>query len=214
MKHNRNKLVLFFFGFILFSSYGGFLVFQSVFISGVEETQTVKITPTHPRDINNISREEFSETEKTDDSEKPLEFNPAQGRFNYGVQPGTPVTVTSWTHDCNWMGVGGQVFDGDYPANNIIVELGGSFEGENLLGLSMIGLNQEYGLSGYEIQISDHPVNSSNTIWIRLLDLTGMPLSDKLYLSTDDQCSKNLILVNFNQIETPTTLIHYFPIIF
>ena len=35
--------------------------------------------------------------------------------------------------------------------------------------------------------------------WIQLFNLAGDPLSEKIYLTTHDDCLKNLILMNFSE---------------
>jgi hypothetical protein len=130
------------------------------------------------------------------------------------IQPGTPVSVLSWTHDCNWMGVGGQVFFDDHPINQIIVETGGTLEGKYVLGLSITGLINTYGSGGFEIKLSDHPVNSTGTVWIQLKDIAGLPLSEKFYLSSQDDCAKNLILINFVAAQPDPFIEFYYPILF
>ena len=44
------------------------------------------------------------------------------------------------------------------------------------------------------------PVASDRTLWVQAVDAAGMPLSEKVYLSTFGDCEHNLLIVNFNQV--------------
>lgn len=120
--------------------------------------------------------------------------------FPYVVQEGNPryadYSVINPTLGCNWMGVGGQVFENGVPKQGLVIELGGSLEGFTINALAVTGIAQNYGLAGYELPISDGPIASNKTLYIQLLDQSGAPLSDKIYFDTFDTCDKNLILIN------------------
>jgi hypothetical protein len=134
--------------------------------------------------------------------------------YLYGTQPGSPVRISSWMHDCNWMGVAGQVFDGEgKPINNLIVEAGGILDGESLLGLSITGIEHGYGSGGYEIELGQQPSTSENSIWVQLKDIDGQPLSRQIYIDTASICDENLVLLNFIEGGIGSTeYIYYFPI--
>jgi hypothetical protein len=57
-----------------------------------------------------------------------------------------------------------------------------------------------YGPGGYEFELGEGPVASTQTLWVQLLDQAMLPLSDKIYFDTFSECDKNLILINFNQV--------------
>lgn len=125
------------------------------------------------------------------------------GAFAFAVQQGSPQAIPNIYHQdagCNWSGVAGQVttLNGS-PVTGLIVQLGGNLEG-NIFDtrLSLTGVVREYGPSGYEIQIADKLVESNNTLYIQLLEpATNLPVSDKIYFTTYNDCEKNLILINF-----------------
>jgi hypothetical protein len=98
------------------------------------------------------------------------------------------------------MGVAGQVttLNGS-PVTGLIVQLSGTLEGQIYeTRLSLTGVVREYGPSGYEIQISDRLIESKGTLYIQLLEpATNLPVSDKVYFDTYNDCQKNLILINF-----------------
>jgi hypothetical protein len=144
----------------------------------------------------------------------PLALESTLEEFAFAIQPGSPVAIKSWTHDCNWSGVGGQVFYDGNPVNNLIVETGGTLAGEDVLGLSITGLVSTYGSGGYEIQLADQLIESEGTVWIQLKDITGLPLSPKYVISSHDDCAQNLILVNFVKSEFTPVVIFYYPVFF
>jgi hypothetical protein len=135
--------------------------------------------------------------------------------YPFDNQPGTPVNMASWLYGCEWFGVAGQVFDMDgHPMEFLIVEAGGMLEGKPVLGLSLAGTIFEYGPGGYEITLSDHPIESNETIWIQLKDLDGVSLSPKIYLNSTSDCSQNLIIINFLHSEFRESVVYYYPLIF
>jgi len=136
--------------------------------------------------------------------------------YVYGIQPGSPLILQSWKHDCNWMGIGGQVFGPHgFPVGEIIVEVGGVLNGKPILGLSITGIDHGYGPGGYEIQLADQPTESFGEVWIQLKDNTGNAVSPIVYLETYDICIQNLILLNFVEESIPEARwVYYFPLIF
>ena len=101
---------------------------------------------------------------------------------------------------CGFMGVGGQIFDkNNTPQKGLIIELGGTLQGLAVAGLAVSGTAQSYGLSGYELPIADGPIASSKTLYIQVRDQAGVPVSDKIFFDTFDDCAKNLILITFYQ---------------
>jgi len=113
----------------------------------------------------------------------------------YVVQPGSPVVAPNFVESdlgCNFLGVGGQVFDIDgEPVKGLVVETQGALGGEDVLELSLTGSAPNLGPGGFVIQLSD-----------RLYDLKGNSLSESIPFPTYSECSKNLILINFMEIST------------
>ena len=129
----------------------------------------------------------------------------AAAEFPFIVGPGTPVGTSSLAFHpdagCNWMGVAGQVFDlSGAPVSGQQVRVGGMLLGAPIEMLSLTGTTTAYGNNGfYEFTLGQKPVNSTGTLWVQLLDQTGLPMSDKIYFDTYEACDKNLIFVNFKQ---------------
>jgi len=131
--------------------------------------------------------------------------SPAEG-MPFVVGPGTPVGTSSLTFHpeagCNWLGVAGQVFDlSGAPVSGQQVRIGGVLAGAVVDGLTLTGLTTAYGTVGfYEFPMGDEPVASQQSVWVQLIDQGGLPMSDKIYFDTFDNCDKNLIFVNFKQV--------------
>jgi len=111
-------------------------------------------------------------------------------------------TLLDSTHGCSWMGVGGRVYDlAGGPATKIEVQLFGILDGKLLNETSLTGTALQYGPSGFEFTLGNKTVASSQKLWIRLVDQSGVPLSDRIFFDTYAECFKNLIVINFKQVK-------------
>jgi hypothetical protein len=116
------------------------------------------------------------------------------------------IPATSFHPDlgCNWMGVAGQVIDvNGAPVQGLIIEVGGTLGGRNIGNptiLQATGLATAYGEAGYEVKLADQPVDTTGTLWIQVLDQAALPLSEKIYFYTFEDCEKNLVIIYFKQI--------------
>jgi hypothetical protein len=103
---------------------------------------------------------------------------------------------------CNGMYVAGIVWDiyGN-PLTHYIVRVSGTLDGVPLnIEDATSGSAPQYDPSGWEVKISDTPIASSGTVYIELYSLESEdPISDMLIFVTYDDCSMNLILINFIQ---------------
>ncbi len=133
----------------------------------------------------------------------------------YILQTGTPMNVTGFSHadlGCKWMGIGGQVFNiQSEPVLFLVVEAGGVLNGNPVSALALTGSATAWGPGGFEIKLSDQPVESKGTVWVQFYDLGGTPVSDKVYLTTYRDCDKNAILVNM--IQPQPVFRYYFPVV-
>ena len=104
------------------------------------------------------------------------------------------------TAGCSWLGVGGTVDDqNSSPIIGIVVRLAGTLDGRSVELTTVSGVSPEYGKSGFEFVLGDTPVSSRDTVYVQLLDQAGLPLSDRIYIDTSDDCTKNLVLVRFKK---------------
>jgi hypothetical protein len=118
---------------------------------------------------------------------------------------GSPASMSSsvfpTNHACNWMGVAGHVVDmQDRPATGITVQLVGSLNKRYVELTSLTGTALAYGPSGYEFTLTDTPVSSIKSLSVYLVDQAGLQLSEKVTFDTFEDCTKNLVLINFKQV--------------
>lgn len=100
---------------------------------------------------------------------------------------------------CNWAGIGGTVVNANNsPIIGQVVVLRGTLDGKTIEQQTVSGINKEYGESGFEFVIGNAPV-ASTTLYVQLVDLNGLPLSDKISVPTSSDCTKNLVLVRFKK---------------
>ena len=72
------------------------------------------------------------------------------------------------------MGVAGQVLDGSgNPVTNLVVIANGVLQGSEVLQVDITGLHDVYGPGGYEIELGNSVVATSNMIYITVYDLDG-----------------------------------------
>ena len=104
---------------------------------------------------------------------------------------------------CAQLYVVGQILNAsNAPVQGITISLGGSLPGKIFYPptLTYSGLSQTYfGPSGFEFDLGVQPVASINTLWIQLSDQNSAPISDKVSLTTYNDCNKNLIFIHFKE---------------
>jgi hypothetical protein len=101
---------------------------------------------------------------------------------------------------CNWMGIAGQAVDkNNAPLIYLTIHLGGTLNGQTVDYLTLTGIAPNYGQAGFEFKLGDRPVASSGTMWIQVLDQSGLALTDRVYFDTFDSCEKNLVFFRFKR---------------
>jgi hypothetical protein len=122
----------------------------------------------------------------------------------YQLQQGNPVAILNISHaelGCNWSGVGGQTIGlNKAPVVGLIVQLGGTLNGRTLEATTLTGTATQFGKGGYEFVLGTRPVASSQKLWVQLLNQEMIPISEKVFFDTFNECEKNLILISFNQV--------------
>jgi hypothetical protein len=125
--------------------------------------------------------------------------------FNFALQQGSPVAIPNVFYPdlgCSWSGVGGQVLDlSGGPVIGLTVRLYGSLNSQMIDQRTLTGVNQAYGDAGFEFKLGDKPVASQGTLYIQLLDQADLPMSDKIFFDTYDDCQRNLVVVNIVQVK-------------
>lgn len=116
------------------------------------------------------------------------------------LQPGSPMYMANFSHPaagCDWSGVGGQVFDsGGTPLAGLFVVAG---DDSGQLWAAQTGLSTAYGPGGYEIQITEQ---TDQLFWLQVVNDSGQPLSEQIYFNVFQDCTRNLVLINFEIAET------------
>ncbi len=103
--------------------------------------------------------------------------------------------------NCNWLGIGGTVVDlNKSPMLGVVVHVQGELAGKSVDLMTVSGISQAYGKSGFEFTLGELPLASQGTLWIQLFDAAGLPLSDPIYFDTSADCDKTLVLVQFRQV--------------
>ncbi len=124
----------------------------------------------------------------------------------YTLQVMNPFYLGNFAHEdlgCNWLGIAGQVFDsGGQVQKDIIIKAGGNINGipveeDMTMPLANPEIDTAYGPGGYELTLGSVPADTELTAWIQLYNLSGDPISEKIFIVTYNDCQKNLILMNF-----------------
>jgi hypothetical protein len=183
----------------------------------VEIPQTEIANNISPDFNNPINQTETIKEAERNDVNKNLTQDSQNKLPPYIVQPGTPSASVNFLKPemgCNWLGVVGQAFDkNNQPVSRLIVEVDGVLEGRTLLLLGLSGGAPDLGQGGYELMLSDHPVESHGSLWIQLFDIYGIPQSKKIFFDTYGDCNRNLIMINFNEMGASLTPMFYTPLI-
>ncbi len=111
---------------------------------------------------------------------------------------GIDSTIIHPEFGCNWQGIGGTVVD----ANNadmlrMTIRLTGFYSGKTMNELTVSSIAPAYGKSGFEFSLGNVPTASKGEMYLQLLDQSGLPLSDNVYIDTFKDCAQNLTLVRF-----------------
>jgi hypothetical protein len=101
---------------------------------------------------------------------------------------------------CLWLGVAGKVLGVDgTPLQYQIIQVGGTLDNKPVSLFTLTGTAAIYGPSGYELVLAEHPIASTQTLWIQLLDNTSKPLTGKIYFDTFNSCTQNLVMIEFTR---------------
>ena len=119
------------------------------------------------------------------------------------VLRGDPVAIAGSAipdHEECKLWVAGQTYDlQGAPMVGITVQLGGYLD-RTISQFSLTGTALQFGPAGYEFTVANQVQSSHNEVWVMLLDQAGVPLSNRTYFDTYEDCEKNIILINFRQV--------------
>mgnify|MGYP003507684165 CR=1 FL=1 len=108
-------------------------------------------------------------------------------------------TVVHPEFSCAWAGIGGTVVDtNSSPIVGQVIVLRGILDGKTIEMQTVSGINKEYGPSGFEFVLGNAPI-ASTALYVQLVDLNGLPLSEKISVPTSAECAKDIVLVRFQK---------------
>ena len=119
---------------------------------------------------------------------------------HYTAQEGTP-TYLPYSGGCTGLYIAGNVVDlNNQPVAFMTVRVTGML-GEQEINLEALsGSNPNYTESGWEIKLSDNLTSSTQTLSVALyMQGNPDPVSDVITFDTSNQCTENLVVVNFEQ---------------
>jgi len=122
--------------------------------------------------------------------------------FNLFGDPDTIASIIFYPNlHCNWLIIGGQVVDlKNEPVLGLTLHLFGELGGVTIDQQVLSGSATIYGESGYEFRLEGLAVNSSDTLFLQLVDTNGLPLSQAYGLQTYEDCQKNMLILKFQQV--------------
>jgi hypothetical protein len=124
--------------------------------------------------------------------------SPTESPFDYVLQNGAVTYTRNFanTAGCDWAGIAGQVFDINGKAKlGMRVHVWGGGIDEYMVS----GSNTSYGASGWERSVNNAP--TSGLFKVQLEDPSGTVVSDVVNVQMIPNCSSNLALVNFVQVQ-------------
>ena len=177
------------------------------------EPTVVSETATPTEDPTGAPTEEPTEAVTEQPTEEPTSEPPATPTATaepaeFSLQAGSPAAQQRWwpPYDelCEWMGIGGHVFDVDgKPIVGLGVHLEGELDGQAVELDTLTGsASGILGGSGYLFDLANEPIASEETLWLQLIDIDDeSTLSDQVFITTYATCENNLILVNWRRTE-------------
>jgi len=180
----------------------------SLVVNETLEPTAVEITPTeivNPTTEPTATATEIPTQELTTvplETDPPTEITP-QSTVTYIVQPGSPTYMANFNYlekGCAWQGVAGQVFGADgKPVKNLIVKVSGMRNGVAVSEIAVTGMvsGNPYGPGSYEVVLGDVAIKSTTPLYVQVFDIDATPLTEPIEFYTKEECSRNLVLINF-----------------
>ncbi|MBN1231531.1 MAG: hypothetical protein JXA19_06690 [Anaerolineales bacterium] len=123
--------------------------------------------------------------------------------FLFSVHEGSPTYLESTLFrpalNCNFLGIAGQIFDRNgapLVQQDILLFLDEEVIQRMITGRADLSM---YGPAAFEFILSDTPARTTGLYSLQVVDQQGIALSDIIPIETYDDCSANLVLVNFVQ---------------
>ncbi len=120
--------------------------------------------------------------------------------LTFVVEPGTP-RYQPHPGGCDGLYIAGHITDIDNnPLVHMTVQVSGVLNEELVFIEAFSGTNTNYTISGWEIKLADMPVDSYGAITVALYEQGGWePISEEVVIDTFNDCSRNLVEINFIQ---------------
>ena len=120
--------------------------------------------------------------------------------LTFTAQKDTP-SYLPYSGGCTGLFIAGNITDiDDNPVMLMTVRASGTLGGDEILIEVLSGSNQDYTESGWEIKLSDTLINSSGSITVALYKQGAWePSSEAVLIDTFNDCTRNLVVVNFVQ---------------
>ena len=113
-----------------------------------------------------------------------------------------PSTNKNPDSGCTWLGVGGVVKDQTGNAlSGMTLMLNGTLGFESYNQTTISGAAPQYGQGGYEFYLGGELIPSLGSLLIQVMGDNGQPVSERIVFDTYSDCQRNLILINFRQIQ-------------
>jgi hypothetical protein len=118
----------------------------------------------------------------------------------YIPQAGTP-SYLGHSSGCTGLYLAGNITDAEKsPVMLMNVRVTGTLGGEEIYLEALSGSSPQYTASGWEIKLSESLIPSSGSLVVALYEQGGWePISDSVVFDTFNDCSRNLVVVNFVQ---------------
>jgi hypothetical protein len=113
-----------------------------------------------------------------------------------------PATDKNSAVGCTWLGIGGVVTSrAGNPLVGITISLSGSLDFTTYNQTTLSGAAPQYGNGGYEFYLGGTLTASQGNLYLQVVGEDGQPISDPIAITTYSDCQRNLILINFLQLQ-------------
>jgi len=113
-----------------------------------------------------------------------------------------PATDKNPAVGCTWLGIGGVITSrtGD-PLVGVTLALTGSLDFTTYNQTTLSGAAPQYGEGGYEFYLGGALIASQGNLYLQIIGDDGKPVSDPITITTYSDCQRNLILIDFKQLQ-------------
>ncbi len=160
-------------------------------------TPTPTDTPTPTETSTPTETPEPTSTPEPTNTPEPV-VEPTRAPFDYVLRGGTVTYTANYANaaGCDWLGIAGLVFDtrGRHRVGVTVHLTGGGLDVRTTSGSKL-----EYGQSGWEFYLDNHP--KEGTFSVQLETPGGAALSERITVRTVANCESNLALLVFDQVQ-------------